>query len=124
MGRMKVFDRIRAAYGKDATNLRKNSLSRAIYQEYRNLEIASKLMNTEGLFRTIRAEQNYSLHQTYQVATNNLPYYDQEPETIVNLNTYLYISEMTSRAIKHCQIHNARLALAMSTRKDCRDGDC
>lgn len=124
LGRMSVFALFRKHFGNDATNLRKQSLSRVVYQEYGDMQLATKASGSEGLFRTIRAEKSYSKHQTYEVALSNVTYEMEEAETVVNLNTYLYICEQTARAIKFCQIHNARLALQMSTRNDCRDGDC
>jgi hypothetical protein len=124
LGRMSVFTLFRTHFGKDATNLRKQSLSRVVYQEYGDMSLATKASGSEGLFRTIRAEKSYSKHQTYEAALSKVVYTMEDIETPVNLNTYLYICEMTSRAIKHCQIHNARMALEMSTRKDCTLGDC
>lgn len=112
LGRMSVHATLTKHYGKDATNLRKQSLARVVYQEYGDIELAMAARGSDGLYRTARAEKNYSRCQTYEVAVNNLSYVPAELETEINLNTYLLICELTCRAIVHCQIHNNRMLLA------------
>ena len=63
-GRMWVHSRLRQSYGHDATNLRKNSLSRVIVKEYGDLKLAAAVANTDGLFKTYATEDNYSRTQS------------------------------------------------------------
>lgn len=109
LGRMSVFALFRKHFGNDATCLRRQSLARVIYQEYGDLKLARNAAGSDGLFRTIRAEKSYSKHQTYEAVTVNLVYEMEEPELPVNLNTYLYICELTVKVIANCINYNEYL---------------
>lgn len=78
-------------YGKDATNVRQQSLSRVVYQEYGDLVVAESAANSPGLFRTGRVEKNFSRHLTYEVAVNRVTYeMPDEPETALNLPLFIF----------------------------------
>lgn len=93
LGRMSVHATLVKQYGKDACNLRKQSLSRVIYQEYGDMELATRAEGSDGLYRTARAEKNYSRCQTYDVAVNNLSYEPEVPEVELSLPMYIWFSQ-------------------------------
>lgn len=93
IGRMSVHSTLTKHYGKDACNLRKQSLSRVVYQEYGDMELATAARGSNGLFRTARAEKNYSKHQTYDCVTVNLAYEVPDTETELLLPLYIWFSE-------------------------------
>lgn len=122
VGRMSVWAKLTKYFGKDATNLRKQSLSRVVYQEYGDRDLATRAKGSEGLYRTERVERNYSKCQTFEVAIANLVYSTDEPELEMSLPVYIWIAEMTLEAIASAIEHNRLVALAIrAMRPDCRD---
>lgn len=93
LGRMSVWATLVKHYGKDACNLRKQSLSRVVYQEYGDIELATAAKGSDGLYRTARAEKNYSRCQTYDIAVTNLSYEMEYQETELGLPIYIWFTE-------------------------------
>lgn len=77
------------------------------------MELATTAMNSPGLFRTLRAEKNYSKHQTFDVVVNGLAYEYHEPEAELTFNMYRMVCEQTLRVLMQYQIYNNRLLLAL-----------
>lgn len=136
IGRGRCWKMLTSKYGKDACNLRKQSLARVVYQEYGDRELAEKARGTDGLFRSEKTMRNYSNNNSslsfneelvdpevlidYISVTDYRDNYEDIEDTEVTLKVYLWICEMTSRAIMQCIIHNQRVELR-AMRGDCRD---
>lgn len=79
-------------YGKNAANVRQQSLSRVVYQEYGNLAVAESAANSPGLFRTGRVEKNFSRHLTYEAAVSRVTYeMVDEPEVPLSLPLFIWV---------------------------------
>ena len=72
LNRMVVYTRFTKMYGKNACNLREQSLARVVYKEYGDLELARKAKDSPGLFRTTKSENNYSKIQTTDLSKYQL----------------------------------------------------
>lgn len=115
IGRGKLQLAFRKAYGKDACNLRMQSLARVVYQEYGDTETARKAKDTEGLYISQKTMDNHSKAYRNVKKANwddgdlNDMYYDyvQEQEDTrgeeydegVLLPLYLWIIQMTKDTI-------------------------
>lgn len=93
LGRMSVHSTLVKQYGKDACNLRKQSLSRVVYQEYGDMELSVAARGSDGLYRTTRAEKNYSRCQTYEAVVSNIPDLHEESEVSLSLPLYILLAE-------------------------------
>lgn len=109
LGRMSVHSILTKHYGKDACNLRKQSLSRVIYQEYGDKLLAQRASGSDGLYRTTKSEKNYTRCQTYEAVVNNLTYEPEAQALEMNLNIYLWVCLETANSIYECQLHNQLL---------------
>ncbi len=85
-------------YGKDATNVRQQSLSRVVYQEYGDLKTAEEAANSPGLFRTARVEKNFSKHLTYDAMVPRVSYEEpEEPVTYLTLPLFIRCFQLLSQ---------------------------
>lgn len=101
LGRMSVWGAFQRAYGKDACNLRKQSLARVVYKEYGDVELAKKARGIEGLFHTAITEENYSHYQTTDLTKYHLASLmslDSQRKGF-NLDQYMFLTAYTTHIL-------------------------
>lgn len=99
IGRMRVYGEFTRRYGKDCCNLRKQSLARAVYADYADLELAMKARGSVGLFRSRKTEDNYSKLQTTNISDYHLATPEIAADTYLKLSYYMYVSRMTTKLL-------------------------
>jgi hypothetical protein len=91
LGRMAVYGAFVRAYGKDCCNLQKQSFARVLYKDYGDLELALRGMDTDGLYRTAKTEQNYSNHEARDLDKYCLTYEPEpNPQDPLRLDLYVF----------------------------------
>ena len=100
LGRMTVLAAFRKVYGKDACNLRKQSLARIVFQEYGDMELADRARNIDGLFRSTKTDNNYSKMQTTDLDNYHLTspvLINSQPK--FNLRLYKFVTRCTTHML-------------------------
>lgn len=90
VGRMAVWGAFNRTYGKNACNLRKQSLARVVFQEYGDMVLAERVRGIDGLFRTTATDNNYSQFQTTDLNKHHLASLISSDSQRGELNLVLY----------------------------------
>jgi hypothetical protein len=87
---MAVHGRFRKAYGINACNLREQSLARVVAQEYGDMDLTIRCMNSPGLYRSIKTERAYSKCQTVELEPYHGWVEPEEPQTALKLPLFIW----------------------------------